>query len=209
MADRKKSGLSRREMLKRAGFTAAGAGFVPASALAQQAQPHEHQHKAQGDHKPAGPYERKYFNEHEFKTLQALSDWIIPPDEKSQGGIAGGTAELIDLMADVREELQVSFSGGLGWLDNQMRRRVGKLFIEATKDEQRQMLDLMAYRKNESPELGPGIEFFSLMREWTVDAFYTSKEGIQDVDYGGNEALSEYHGCGEDVVKQLLDRAPV
>ena len=209
MADRKKSGLSRREILKRAGFTAAGAGFVPASALAQQAQPHEHHHKDRGESKPSGPYERKYFNEHEFKTLQVLSDWIIPPDEKSQGGIAGGTAELIDLIADVRKKLQVSFSGGLGWLDNQMRRRVGKSFIEATKDEQRQMLDLMAYRKNESPELGPGIEFFSLMRKWTVDAFYTSKEGIQDVGYGGNEALSEYHGCGEDVVKQLLDRAPV
>ena len=209
MADRKKSKLSRREMLKRAGLTAAGAGFVPASALAQQAQPHEHRHKAQDEPKPSGPYERKYFNEHEFKTLQALSDWIIPPDEKSQGGIAGGTAELIDLMAGSDEELQISFSGGLGWLDSQMRRRTGKAFIAATKDEQRQMLDLMAYRKNDSAELGPEIEFFSLMRKWTVDAFYTSKEGIEDVGFGGNEALSEYHGCGEDVVKQLLDRAPV
>ena len=82
MADRKKSGLSRREMLKRAGFTAAGAGFVPASALAQQAQPHEHQHKAQGDHKPAGPYERKYFNEHEFKTLQGAFGLDHPTGRK-------------------------------------------------------------------------------------------------------------------------------
>ena len=156
MADRKTSKLSRREMLKRTGLTAAGAGFVPASALAQQAPAHEHQHKAQGEPKPAGPYERKYFNEHEFQTLRALSDWIIPPDEKSQGGIAGGTAELIDLMAGSDEELQVSFSGGLGWLDSQMRRRVGKAFIAATKDEQRQILDLIAYRKNDSADLGPG-----------------------------------------------------
>ena len=209
MADRKKNQLSRREMLKRAGLTAAGAGFVPASALAQQAPPHEHRHKAQGEPKASGPYERKYFNEHEFKTLQALSEWIIPADEKSQGGIAGGTAELIDLMAGSEEELQISFSGGLAWLDHQMRRRTGKSFVRATNEQQRQMLDLIAYRKNDSAELGPGIEFFSLMREWTVDAFYTSKEGIEDVGYGGNEALSEYHGCGEDVVKQLLDRAPV
>ena len=209
MANWKKNQLSRREMLKRTGFTAASAGFVPASALAQQAQPPEHQHKAQGESKPSGPYERKYFNEHEFKTLEALSDWIIPPDEKSQGGIAGGTAELIDLMAGSEEELQISFSGGLAWLDNQMRRRVGKSFIEATNKQQQQMLDLIAYRKNDPPELGPGIKFFSLMRKWTVDAFYTSKEGIEDVGYGGNGAVSEYHGCGEDVVKQLLDRAPV
>ena len=209
MANPKKNRLSRREMLKRTGLTAAGAGFVPASALAQQAPAQEHQHKAQAEPRPSGPYERKYFNEHEFKTLQALSDWIIPPDEKSQGGVAGGTAELIDLMAGSDEELQISFSGGLGWLDSQMRRRVGKAFTAATKHEQRQILDLIAYRKNDSAELGPGIEFFSLMREWTVDAFYTSKVGIEDVGYGGNDALSEYHGCGEDVVKQLLDRAPV
>ena len=54
MANWKKNQLSRREMLKRTGFTAASAGFVPASALAQQAQPPEHQHKAQGESKPSG-----------------------------------------------------------------------------------------------------------------------------------------------------------
>ena len=196
-------------MLKRTGLTAAGAGFVPASALAQQAPAHEHQHKAQGEPKPAGPYERKYFNEHEFQTLRALSDWIIPPDEKVTRRYRwrDGRADRLD--GRFRRGVTGSFSGGLGWLDSQMRRRVGKAFIAATKDEQRQILDLIAYRKNDSADLGPGTEFFSLMRKWTVDAFYSSKEGIEDVGFGGNEALSEYHGCGEDVVKQLLDRAPV
>ena len=96
---------------------------------------------------------------------------------------------MIDLMAGSEEELQISFSGGLAWLDNQMRRRVGKSFIEATNKQQQQMLDLIAYRKNDPPELGPGIKFFSLMRKWTVDAFYTSKEGIEDVGYGATAPL--------------------
>jgi gluconate 2-dehydrogenase gamma chain len=48
------------------------------------------------------------------------------------------------------------------------------------------MLDLIAYRKNESPELGPGIRFFDWARKMTVDAFYTSKIGMSDIDYQGN-----------------------
>ena len=207
MADPKKSDLSRRELLKRTGWTAASAGFVPAAALAKQAPSHEHQHQREA--KPAGPYQRKYFTEHEFKTLQALSDWIIPPDKKSQGGVAAGTAEFIDLMSSVHQDLQVSFSGGLAWLDAHMRQRTGKSFIDATKNQQKEILDLIAYRENDSPELGPGIKFFSLMRQWTVDAFYTSKEGIDDIGYQGNTARTEYTGCGGDVVRQLLDSSPL
>lgn len=198
-----KSDLSRRDLLRGAGAAAAGAGFVPVSALAA------HSASAQASAAAAGSSERKTFNEQQFQTLRKLADWIIPPDEKSQGGDAGGTAELIDLMASVNRNLARSFHAGLGWLDSEMRRRGGKTFLESSADEQKQMLDLLAYRKNDSPELGPGIRFFALMRRWTADAFYSSKEGVADLGFEGNTALSEYNGCGEDVVQQLLGRSPI
>ena len=55
------------------------------------------------------------------------------------------------------------------------------------------MLDLIAYRKNNSPELGTGIQFFTWVRNMTVDAFYTSKAGMDDLGYMGNGAMSEFH----------------
>ena len=54
------------------------------------------------------------------------------------------------------------------------------------------MLDLIAYRKNDSPELGPGIHFFNWVRNMTVDAFYTSKVGMDDLGFMGNGAMAEF-----------------
>ena len=50
----------------------------------------------------------------------------------------------------------------------------------------------IAYRRNETPELEPGIRFFTWVRRMTVDAFYTSEIGIRDIDYRGNTALGAY-----------------
>ena len=50
----------------------------------------------------------------------------------------------------------------------------------------------IAYRRNETPAIEPGIRFFSWVRRMTVDAFYTSEIGIRDIDYRGNTALSAY-----------------
>jgi gluconate 2-dehydrogenase gamma chain len=55
------------------------------------------------------------------------------------------------------------------------------------------MLDLIAFRKNNSEELAPGILFFTWVRNMTVDAFYTSKAGMDDIGYMGNTASSEFH----------------
>jgi hypothetical protein len=74
-----------------------------------------------------------------------------------------------------------------------MTKRYGASFLAARPEQQTAMLDLIAYRKNNSPELGPGIQFFVWARNMTVDAFYTSKAGMDDLGYMGNSAMSEFH----------------
>lgn len=56
--------------------------------------------------------------------------------------------------------------------------------------------DRIAYRVKSTTETGPGVAFFSIMRSWKVDvdAFYTSKTGIEDIRYIGNAALVEFNG---------------
>jgi gluconate 2-dehydrogenase gamma chain len=190
---------TRRELLHRIGASvtvAVGAEFLPA----QEAQ---HVHQAVAQDKAAGPYKPKGLTAHEYATLRRLSDLIIPADEHSKGALEAGAADFIDFLCAASEEMKDIYTGGLGWLDGQMMRRYnGKSFVDASPAQQTAMLDLIAYRKNASAELSPGIEFFSWARRMVVDGYYTSPIGIEDLGYMGNKALSEFS-----VPKEALDYA--
>jgi hypothetical protein len=91
---------------------------------------------------------------------------------------------------------------GLGWLDAAMKPHAAD-FVSATPAEQTAMLDRIAYRRNQSPELAPGIEFFTWVRRMTVDAFYTSEIGIRDIDYQGNRPMMVYPSPSEAIAYAL------
>jgi gluconate 2-dehydrogenase gamma chain len=177
--------VSRRDLL-RITLTTLGVSVVNAEAA-------QHVHQAVAEVKKSGPYKPKFFNDHEYKTLQKLADLIIPADEHSAGALAGGAPEFIDFLSSQSPELAEIYTGGLAWLDHQMNKTYSASFVGATPEQQTAMLDLIAYRKNSSPELGPGIQFFNWVRNMTVDAFYTSKAGMDDLGYMGNGAMSEFH----------------
>jgi hypothetical protein len=85
--------------------------------------------------------------------------------------------------------------------------RLGKPFHEATAAEQTALLDKIAYRKNMSPELAPGIRFFDLARRMVVDAYYTSAAGIAEVGYKGNVGVSEFK-TPQECLDYMLKRSP-
>ena len=87
--------------------------------------------------------------------------------------------------------------GGLMWLDNFCVDRYGKMYLECVPEQRKEVLDLIAYRKNakENPGLTSGVAFFSIVRNMTCDGFYTSKIGIEDLQYIGNVTRSEWPGC--------------
>ena len=84
-----------------------------------------------------------------------------------------------------------------------MKTRGAASFVEATPEQQAALLDQIAYRRNQSPELNPGIEFFTWARRMTVDAFYTSPVGIKDIDYQGNTHLTSYPAPTEAIAYAL------
>ena len=89
-----------------------------------------------------------------------------------------------------------------------MTKRYAASFVAARPEQQTAMLDLIAYRKNDSPELGPGIRFFHWVRNMTVDAFYTSKVGIKDVGYMGNKGMAKFE-IPQEAIDYALKRSPV
>jgi len=190
------SGLSRRDILRNIAVGAAGGSvlqMIPAQA-AELAHDLIQKEKASS---PAGKYKPKYFSPHQYQTLLVLCDTIIPKDETSGGAVEAGAPEFIDLLTSENEEYQGIFGGGLMWLDNFCIDRYEHVFLECTVAQQKETLDLIAYRRNAktSPELSQGVAFFSKLRNMTCDGFYTSKIGIEDLKYIGNAALAEFPGC--------------
>ena len=98
-------------------------------------------------------------------------------------------------------EHQTPLRGGLRWLDVQCLNRYGKGFKDCSKEQQIEMVDMIAYPKKAKPEMQPGVVFFNRMRDLTVTGFYTSAIGVKDLGYAGNKP-NQWNGVPDDVLKQ-------
>jgi len=188
--------ISRRDILRTLAFGAAAGSVlqvIPAEA-AEYVHQMVHKEKAAA---PAGAYTPKYFSAAQYTTLLFLCDTIIPEDEKSGGAVEAGAPEFIDLLTSENPEYQLKLGGGLFWLDAACTDRYDKVFMECTAAQKKEILDLIAYRKNAKKDLSlsQGVAFFAFLRNLTCDGFYTSKIGIADLQYIGNTALREFPGC--------------
>ncbi len=194
---------SRRDLLKGIAVLAA-LGTLPAEA-AQQVHHHVHEEKKAN----SGPYKPKALKDHEYRTLQRLTDLIIPADEKSPGALEAGAADFIDYMCSVSPEMLAIYTGGLAWMDRTMEKRHEKPFMECSPAQQTTLLDLIAYRKNATnADLGAGINFFDWVRRMTADAYYTSKIGTEDVGFKGNVGMPVFK-VPQEAIDYALKRSPV
>ena len=157
----------------------------------------EHAHGLIAAEKMAGAYTPKYFSAPQYKTLQALSQLIIPPEGDTGGALEAGAPEFIDLLTHENAEYQLKLGGGIMWLDATCGDRYGKTFVDCAPAQQKEILDLIAYRKNglTHPEIIQGIEFFSFLRNLVSDGFFTSEIGIKYLGYIGNTHLKDFTGC--------------
>jgi gluconate 2-dehydrogenase gamma chain len=138
-----------------------------------------------------GVYAPTALSAHEYRTLDLLTDLIIPAEDGGPSASDAGVAAWIDMLAGVNDALKWIYTSGLEWLDDAMRRQGAADFLSASHTQQTAMLDRIAYQRNETPALAPGIAFFRWARRMTVDGFYTSKIGMRDI-YVGNTASATY-----------------
>ena len=66
-----------------------------------------------------------------------------------------------------------------------------------------QVLDDIAWPQKARPELAHGVAFFNSFRDLTASGFFTSKMGIEDLQYMGNRYVPEWTGCPPEVMKKL------
>lgn len=188
--------VSRRDVLRTLAMGAAAGSVLQVIPLESAAQVHRmvKQEKTQAT---AGKYRPKFFAGQQYATLIALCDAILPADKKSKGAVEAGTPEFIDLLTSENKEYQLKLGGGLMWLDSTCRDRYGSVYVKCSAAQQREVLDLIAFRRNadKDPGLSQGVEFFSFLRNLTTDGFYTSEIGFDDLEYIGNTFLKDFPGC--------------
>jgi gluconate 2-dehydrogenase subunit 3-like protein len=196
------SDISRRDALRRLGLALMATG-----ALDRVAAQEVHHMAAEAQAAASGPYTPKSFSATEFRTLERLTDLIIPVENGAPGALAAGCAAWIDMISSENDQLKKIYKDGFAWVDAAMKARGAASFVEATPAQQTALLDQIAYRRNQSPELNLGIEFFTWARRMTVDAFYTSEIGIKDIDYRGNRPMGSYPEPTE-AIAYVLKRVP-
>ena len=149
----------------------------------------------------------KALSAHEYQTLLALTDFIIPVEHNKPGAVLAGVPGWIDSLLAVNADLKKRYVDGLAWIDQTMRARDKVDFLGAVQVQQTRLLDQIAFQKNRSPELNPGIDFFILLRRMTVDGFYTSPIGQRDI-YPGNTARAEFV-VPREAMDYVINRSPL
>jgi hypothetical protein len=146
-------------------------------------------------------FKEVFFNKQELKTIGILADIIIPKDERSGSATEAGAVELIEFMAKDQPSLQTPLRGGLKWLDSQANKRFEKKFVECSRPQQLEIVEDIAYPERKKPGMSQGVAFFSLVRNLTASAFWSSQIGIADLGYMGNTP-NQWTGVPEEVLKQ-------
>lgn len=190
--------MNRRELLRLLVAAPAAAGFAWTDAEAQQAG-----RLAQAAQASGAPFKPKFFSPDEFRTVRTLADLVIPADERSGSASDAGVPQFIDFMMNDQDERQVAMRGGLAWIDVECQKRFDRPFVDCLPAEQTALLDDIAWPHRARPELAHGVAFFNSFRDLTATGFWTTKQGIEDLQYVGNRAVARWHGCPEEALKKL------
>jgi len=145
----------------------------------------------------------QFFTAHEYATVEQLVDIIIPADERSGSATEAGVPEFMDFMMADQPERQVAMRGGLAWLDRQAHDRYGERLVACGATQREQLLDAIAWPAGAPHELRHGVAFFNAFRDLTATGFWTSKMGIEDLEYMGNEYVSRWRGCPPEQLRNL------
>lgn len=144
---------------------------------------------------PGTAYKPQFFSSEEYATLERLAELIIPSDG-TPGAREAGVSEFIDFMVASDPEIQYRFRYGLTWLDTHARWLHGKPFRSLNADQQTEILEHLAYKDKYRPREEDGRDFFKLLRQYTVMGFYTSRIGLEELDYPGLKTVYEaMPGC--------------
>ena len=177
-------------------------GVAPTAVLFSWTPAEEREAAAVAQNAATRPYTPRFFTPAEFAMIGVLTDLIIPRDERSGSASEAGTPAFIDYIVAEQPTRHVAMRGGLAWLNTQCQERFEKPFMGATDAERRQVLDDIAWPQRARPEFIYGVRFFNTMRDLTASGFFSSKVGVADLGYVGNQG-TVWDGVPANVLQKL------
>lgn len=182
-------GLDRREILRAMALAAAASQFPGFRRWAFACD-----HVSAPRPAPLDAYSPLFLTAEEYETVERLTDLIIPGDG-TPGAREAGVAEFVDFMLSSDPGAQYPFRYGLTWLDAHSEEAHRKPFRQLEAAEQQEILKHLAYKSQHREGEEEGRQFFNSVRELTVMGFYTSRVGLEELDFPGLKFYPESPGC--------------
>jgi Gluconate 2-dehydrogenase subunit 3 len=129
-------------------------------------------------------YTLQFFSEEDSLLLDQLMEMIIPADDHSPGAHEAQTNLFADLMvAGSSERVKKRWQDGIRQIRDQAKgSSLADVLQKAAANEENPKTDL--------------DRFFVLLKQMTVNGYYTSATGIhKDMEYVGNTYLAAFPGC--------------
>jgi hypothetical protein len=145
----------------------------------------------------------------ELEALAAICDVIVPADDRSPSASALGVHDFIDEWVSApyerNEQDSVIVRGGLVWLDREAAGRFGegRRFRDLDAAGRHAICADICYRPDTAPEYEAGARFFDRVRDLAAGAFWTTSEGMQDLQYVGNVPLARWDPPPAEVLRHI------
>jgi gluconate 2-dehydrogenase subunit 3-like protein len=155
--------------------------------------------QAEDDSATAVPYVPRFFTAEEFFNIEILSEMIIPRDDKP-GARDARVADYIDFLvfsaAEFEPAMQTDWKQGLALLERLCQKQFGAGFAAISNEQRTRLLTDMSLPESEPNAQHEGFPFFRLVKQATVEGFYTSRAGLMEaLEYKGLTYLTTFPGC--------------
>jgi hypothetical protein len=148
-------------------------------------------------------YTPKVFTPAEYRTVRVLVDYVIPRDARSGSATEARVTEFMDVFMETRENMRNWMRTGLTWLDEECNKRFTRTFVACDDAQRRAVLDDIAWPRRARPEMANGVRFFTNFRNFTASGFWSSKMGVDDLQYMGNRPVAQWNGCPAPALAKL------
>jgi hypothetical protein len=147
------------------------------------------------------------FTPSQHRTAAALCDTILPADGVSPSASALKVQDFIDEWISAPYEEQAKdravILAGLAWLEGEAMSRFSVGFPDLGEAERRLICDDICDVAVAAPALKAQARFFDLFRHLTLGGFYTTPEGMKDVQFRGNSPSASFAGPSDEILARL------